>query len=77
MPDGALLNLALRQADQARADFYEIKTDLEMIMERISRLPSRRELAEVALLAMSAGAGSGDLRPIPDWPLNRAARENV
>jgi hypothetical protein len=35
----------LRQADQARADFASIETDLELIMTQLARLPTRKELA--------------------------------
>jgi hypothetical protein len=41
----------LRQADQARSDFYAIGDDLEFIKSQLARLPTRKELAQTALLA--------------------------
>ena len=42
---------ALRQIDQARGDFYAIENDLDVIMKQLARLPTRKELAQTALLA--------------------------
>jgi hypothetical protein len=41
--------LTLRQADEARADFYVIETELEAIHQRLARLPTRAQLARAAL----------------------------
>jgi hypothetical protein len=41
--------LTLRQADQARTDFALIESNLESIMGRLSRLPTRGDLAKAAL----------------------------
>jgi hypothetical protein len=41
----------LRQIDQARADFYAIGDDLEFIKSQLARLPTRKALAQTALLA--------------------------
>jgi hypothetical protein len=43
MPDDDHLPMPLR--DPERIDFAAIKTDLEFIMERLSKLPTRQELA--------------------------------
>jgi hypothetical protein len=47
MPDES--PLTLRQADQARTDFAAIESDLEAIMARLTRLPTRGDLAKTAL----------------------------
>ena len=41
--------LRLRQADQAREDFAAILDDLDFVKLQLSRLPTRRDLAKVAL----------------------------
>jgi hypothetical protein len=41
----------LRQIDQARGDLYGISDDLEFIKTQLARLPTRKELARLALLA--------------------------
>ena len=41
--------LTLRQADEARADFYVIETELEAIHTRLALLPTRGQLAQAAL----------------------------
>jgi hypothetical protein len=38
----------LRQADQTRAVFVVIESDLEVIQKQLARLPTRRELAGTA-----------------------------
>ena len=43
--DGGPTALALRQSDQARANFVVIESELEVIQKQLSRLPTRRELA--------------------------------
>jgi hypothetical protein len=49
MPDER--SFTLRQVDQARGDLYAIADDLEFIKEQLGRLPTRKELAQTALLA--------------------------
>jgi len=49
MPDDLEHRLTLRQADQARTDFAALESDLEAIMARIARLPTRSDLAKTAL----------------------------
>ena len=41
--------LSLRQADQARDDFAALESDLEFIMGRFARMPTRGDLARTAL----------------------------
>ena len=55
MPDEH--QLTLRQAHQARTDFAAIESDLEAIMERLSRLPTRKEQALKPLYNMVGSAG--------------------
>jgi hypothetical protein len=47
MPDES--PLTLRHADQVRTDFAIIESDLEFIMTRLARLPTRGDLAKTAL----------------------------
>jgi hypothetical protein len=47
MPDDH--TLTLRQIDQSRTDFGAIESDLEFIMGRLARLPTRGDLAKAAL----------------------------
>ena len=47
-------DLALRQADAARADFAAIGDELEFIRIQLSALPTRQELVRTALLARFA-----------------------
>jgi hypothetical protein len=54
MPDEH--QLALRQADQARADFYAIGDELAVIQAQLARLPTRKDQARLALLATLTGA---------------------
>jgi len=49
MPDEN--TLTLRQADQARSDFYAIGDELDFIKDQLARLPTRKEMAQTALLA--------------------------
>ena len=42
--------LTLRQIDQARGDLYGIADDLEFIKTQLARLPTRKEMAQIALL---------------------------
>jgi hypothetical protein len=46
----------LRQADQTRTDFAAIESDLQVVMAQLARLPTRRELAQTALLATLTAA---------------------
>jgi hypothetical protein len=41
--------LTLRQADEARADFYEIRSELEVMQAQLARLPTRKQLGQAAL----------------------------
>jgi hypothetical protein len=40
----------LRQVDQARGDLYAIADDLEFIKNPLARVPTRKEVAQTALL---------------------------
>jgi hypothetical protein len=44
--------LTLRQADQARADFAAIESNLEFIMSQPAEVPTRKQLARYSLLVM-------------------------
>jgi hypothetical protein len=46
----------LRQADQARADFAIIESELEAIHKRLGQLPTRREVWQATMLGMIGGA---------------------
>ena len=39
----------LRQVDQAHGDLHAIADDLEFIKSQLARLPTRKELAQIAL----------------------------
>lgn len=56
MNDGPENRLALRHADQARADFYAIADDLEFIKSQLTRLPTRKDMARIALITVLACA---------------------
>jgi len=47
--------LSLRQADAARADLYAIHDELDFIKTQISRLPTRKDLARIAVLSLVGG----------------------
>jgi hypothetical protein len=49
-------SLTLRQVDQTRTDIAAIESELEVIQAQLARLPTRRELAQTALLATLTGA---------------------
>lgn len=49
MPDNTEDRLTLRQADEARADFYAIQDDLDFVKAQLARIPTRKELARTAL----------------------------
>ena len=48
--------LALRQADEARTDFAAIESDLQFIMERLARIPTRKDQARNTLGVIFATA---------------------
>jgi hypothetical protein len=48
--------LTLRQADAARADLYAIDDKVDFIKVQIARLPTRKDLALIALLSVLGGA---------------------
>jgi hypothetical protein len=48
--------LSLRQADAASADLYAIHDELDFIKTQIARLPTRRDVARIALLSALGGA---------------------
>jgi hypothetical protein len=49
-------SLALRQADQARADVAALESEIEVLQAQLALLPTRKELARLALLASTSGA---------------------
>jgi hypothetical protein len=49
-------DLTLRQADQAWSDFAAIADDLEFIMARLSKAPTRKDLAWVGAAYFMGGA---------------------
>jgi hypothetical protein len=55
-PEGSSERLTLRQADEARADLYAIHDELEFIKQQLAPLPTRRDMARLALIAVLAGA---------------------
>jgi hypothetical protein len=46
--------LTLRQADQARTDFAAIESDLQFIMDQLSRVPTRRYFCQTLLMATAS-----------------------
>ena len=48
--------LSLRQADAARADLYAIHDELDFIKLQLASLPTRKDLARIALLSGLGGA---------------------
>ena len=56
MPEGSE-RFTLRQADQARGDLYAIHDELELIKHQLARLPTRKEVAQLQLMALVGGAG--------------------
>jgi hypothetical protein len=46
----------LHQVDLARADFAAIKDELDSIAAQLARLPTRKDLARLTLLALTSGA---------------------
>jgi hypothetical protein len=55
MPDEHRLSLPRRDPEQI--DLAAIKTDLEFVMERLARLPARKDLALRPLYIMVGSAG--------------------
>jgi hypothetical protein len=55
-PEGTEHRLSLRRADAARADLYAIHDELNFIKAQIARLPTRKDLDRIALLAALGGA---------------------
>jgi hypothetical protein len=51
-----LVDLALREAGQARTDFAAIEDGLEFIMAQVSKVPTKRELGWVAAGSFIGGA---------------------
>jgi hypothetical protein len=47
----------LRQADQARTDFYAIEDELDFIKDQLALIPTRKELARIALCVIFGSAG--------------------
>jgi hypothetical protein len=46
----------LPQRDPERIDLAAIKSDLEFLMERLSRMPTRKEIWRATLLGVTTGA---------------------
>jgi hypothetical protein len=49
--------LTLRQADQAHADFAAIEDELDLLKVQLARLPTRKEMARIALGVIFCAAG--------------------
>jgi hypothetical protein len=49
MPDEH--SLTLQQIGQARGDLYAIESDIHVVMSQLARLPTRKDMARIALLA--------------------------
>ena len=56
MTNGTERRLSLRPADAARADLFAIHEELEFLKVQIARLPTRKDLARIALLSVLGGA---------------------
>jgi hypothetical protein len=57
MPDKAndpSYPLALRQADEAQADFYAIQDDLDFIKSQLARQPDRAWLSRMGLIGFGS-----------------------
>jgi hypothetical protein len=50
-------SLMLRQIDQARADFGALVDDLDILKAQLARIPTRKELARIALAIIFGAAG--------------------
>jgi hypothetical protein len=49
-------SFTLRKIDQARGDIYAVADDLDFIKNQLERMPTRKELARMALLATLTAA---------------------
>jgi hypothetical protein len=56
LADDPEYRLTLRQADRTREDFAAILDELDFVKLQLSRLPTRRDLAKVALGIIFASA---------------------
>jgi hypothetical protein len=50
-------SLTLRQLDQTRCDLYALQDELEFLKIQLARLPTRKDLARMALAIMVSTAG--------------------
>jgi hypothetical protein len=50
-------SLTLRQVDQARGDLYAIDSGIQVVMSQLARLPTRKDLARIALGIIFGTAG--------------------
>jgi hypothetical protein len=50
----------LRQVDLARADFAAIEDHLDLVKAQLARVPTRMEIARIALGIMFGAAGAGN-----------------
>ena len=48
-----------REIGQLRVEVVSLESDLQLVMEQLSRLPTQRSMAQLALLAILSGAGLG------------------
>jgi hypothetical protein len=49
--------VSLHQVDQARSDLYAIESELDIIKAQLALLPTRKELARIALGVIFGTAG--------------------
>jgi hypothetical protein len=54
MPDEH--SLTLRQTDQAKEDLAALQSEIEVVQAQLALLPTRKDLARLALLASTSGA---------------------
>ena len=47
----------MQQVDKARGDLYAIGDDLDFLKAQLARIPTRKELARMALMAVLGAAG--------------------
>ena len=52
--DSPEYHLTLRQADQARADFAAIESDLQFVMGQLARLPTRAYFCRTLFIATAS-----------------------
>ena len=50
-------SLTLRQIDQTRDDLFAVQDELEFLKIQLARLPTRKDLARMALAIMVSTAG--------------------